>query len=144
MMPLMNRHQSQIFRLTLRISMLFIMILQGRRGPKSAEQQRAKTQSETKYLALIKTDKTERVMCVEWHPNQLVRKYRWYTRRSVGIHRLHQRSPSLVRLARGNRGSHLRVRPRNSLHPCSVAYGCGDSGKQSMRMRCRDIHGTFC
>ena len=32
--------------------MLFIMILQGRRGPKSAEQQRAKTQSEIKYLAL--------------------------------------------------------------------------------------------
>ena len=31
--------QGQIFRLTLRISTLFIMILQGRQGPKSAEQQ---------------------------------------------------------------------------------------------------------
>ena len=45
--------QSQIFRLTLRISTLFIMILQGRQGPKSAEQQRAKMQSETKNLALL-------------------------------------------------------------------------------------------
>ena len=37
--------QGWIFHFTLRISTLFIMILQGRQGPKSAEQQRAKTQS---------------------------------------------------------------------------------------------------
>ena len=50
---LFNGRQGRIFRLTLRISTLFIMILQGRQGPKSAEQQRAKTQSETKYPALL-------------------------------------------------------------------------------------------
>ena len=50
---MLGEHQGQIFLLTLRISTLFIMILQGRRGPKSAEQQQAKTQSEKKYLALV-------------------------------------------------------------------------------------------
>ena len=35
------------------MSTLFIMILQGRRGPKSADQQRAKALSEMKYLALL-------------------------------------------------------------------------------------------
>ena len=54
----MDYGQGQIFLLTLRISTLFIMILQGRRGPKSAEQQRAKTPSEIKYLALIMENKT--------------------------------------------------------------------------------------
>ena len=34
---------------------MFIMILLGRQGQKSAEQQRAKTQSEMKYLALTMT-----------------------------------------------------------------------------------------
>ena len=62
--------------------------------------------------------------------NLTVRKYRRHTRRRVGVHRLHQRSPRLVRLARGSRGSHLRVRPGATLHPRSVAHGCGDSGKR--------------
>ena len=48
-------NQSQIFHFTLPISTMFIMILQGRQGPKSAEQQQAKMQSEIKYLALFIT-----------------------------------------------------------------------------------------